>query len=449
MKTHGRYSHRDSLTEEVVMHLAEIKFRKELSSFAWSWEWEQGQEMHVEHALPHQLIDMEDEWVGISSCERPETPSSAYLRSLPPLPASPDAEGLDDEASDSVRIEEPDEEIIVPKIDPQPPSAPHLGLPLTLPSSGLSVSDVVTLPSPTSAAPVHLLRRHHPRRSEDSIPISRLSVELSGAVRRLDNDDWEELEAEGEASNDPADASVAPRFFTFARRLRGRKSSPKDYQEVRKVTSPKASASVTSDLSRDASPTKKGKLSMRDGARRALEALRVLPKTRRRSEQFGIGFPLPPPSANPHIQRSRSEDPNSASTPSSTTGPSSPTPRGAAPPSSYNFDPNGITPRRTQSSHRTERRRSWFDLKRRSTSRVAAAKGGEKMARSVSDAAVPRLELSGLGGDLGLTPPNDSQLQGEGMSGRDAQDKTIASHTPTATTPSTARHDLIAAQSVS
>ncbi|WRT69524.1 uncharacterized protein IL334_006511 [Kwoniella shivajii] len=69
----------------------------------------------------------------------------------------------------------------------------HLNLPTGLPSSGLSVSDIVNVPSPNPGSVTRVLRRHPQLPSEDTIPIARLSVELHGVRTYIDDEDWEEL----------------------------------------------------------------------------------------------------------------------------------------------------------------------------------------------------------------------------------------------------------------
>ncbi|WWC65706.1 uncharacterized protein I303_108327 [Kwoniella dejecticola CBS 10117] len=69
----------------------------------------------------------------------------------------------------------------------------NLNLPTGLPSSGLSVSDMVSVPSPHPGSPTRILRRHRQLPSVDTIPIARLSVELHGVRTHIDDEDWEEL----------------------------------------------------------------------------------------------------------------------------------------------------------------------------------------------------------------------------------------------------------------
>ncbi|KAK8849516.1 hypothetical protein IAR55_004850 [Kwoniella newhampshirensis] len=85
----------------------------------------------------------------------------------------------------------------------QPISSHETRLPLGLPSSGLSVSDVVAIPSPGMDSPARLIRRRPGLPSDVTIPIARLSVELHGNVTHLEDEDWEELEAEGPGASAP------------------------------------------------------------------------------------------------------------------------------------------------------------------------------------------------------------------------------------------------------
>ncbi|WWC92991.1 uncharacterized protein L201_007955 [Kwoniella dendrophila CBS 6074] len=81
----------------------------------------------------------------------------------------------------------------------------NLNLPQGLPSSGLSVSDVVTIPSPHPGSPSTRIHRRHPQLPiVDTIPIARLSVELHGGLRtHIDDEEWEELIAEGPDASAP------------------------------------------------------------------------------------------------------------------------------------------------------------------------------------------------------------------------------------------------------
>ncbi|WVW86748.1 hypothetical protein I302_108802 [Kwoniella bestiolae CBS 10118] len=69
----------------------------------------------------------------------------------------------------------------------------NLNLPPGLPASGLSVSDIVTVPSPHPCSPTRIVRRHPQLPSVDTIPIARLSVELHGVRTYIDDEEWEEL----------------------------------------------------------------------------------------------------------------------------------------------------------------------------------------------------------------------------------------------------------------
>nr|XP_031859711.1 uncharacterized protein CI109_004783 [Kwoniella shandongensis]KAA5526783.1 hypothetical protein CI109_004783 [Kwoniella shandongensis] len=85
----------------------------------------------------------------------------------------------------------------------QPRLSHETGVPLGLPSSGLSVSDIVSVPSPGIDLPARLIRRRPRLPSDDTIPIARLSVELNGTITNLEDDDWEQLEAEGPDASAP------------------------------------------------------------------------------------------------------------------------------------------------------------------------------------------------------------------------------------------------------
>ena len=128
---------------------------------------------------------------------------------------------------------------------------PELALPNTLPAGGLSVSDMVSIPSPGLGSPSRIIRRHRPLPSVDTLPISRLSVELHGTITHLGDEDWEQLDpAEGTQliPTAPNGVPVGPGAF-FNRVLRRRPSTL--------YTSGLRRQAKTSDSSsKESSPTK-------------------------------------------------------------------------------------------------------------------------------------------------------------------------------------------------
>lgn len=70
----------------------------------------------------------------------------------------------------------------------------NVRLPSGPPLSGLSVSDVISVPSPHQGSPNLLIRRHRHLPSIDRVN-QRLSVDLGGTFAQLGDEDWEELDA--------------------------------------------------------------------------------------------------------------------------------------------------------------------------------------------------------------------------------------------------------------
>ncbi|KJE04940.1 AGC protein kinase, partial [Cryptococcus gattii NT-10] len=102
-----------------------------------------------------------------------------------------------------------------------------LDLPTDLPMSGLSVSDVISVPSlSVSHAPPRLVRRHSRRNSEIPIPLARLSVELHGTITRLEDEEWEELASnKGGIPTAPNGGRATPYFFRSFTGLRHKPST--------------------------------------------------------------------------------------------------------------------------------------------------------------------------------------------------------------------------------
>lgn len=144
---------------------------------------------------------------------------------------------------------------------PSPRNKRDLALPTGLPSTGLSSSDVVSIPSPDPHSPTRLIRRHTAAQpSIDSNANSRLSVDLHGTISRLGEDDWdwEQLDLSAAGGCIPSVSNAAPSAF-FTRRFgqvlgRGRRPSTL-------VTSGLRRQVKTSDSSRElSSPTKQRQL---------------------------------------------------------------------------------------------------------------------------------------------------------------------------------------------
>ena len=150
-------------------------------------------------------------------------------------------------------------------------------LPQGLPASGLSVSDVFSVPSPGPTIPNRLIHRHPLLPIEDTIPTARLSVEMNGTIRSLDDEEWEELSSEGIESlpnGHPRGAGPSTLIArSFSGMLRRRPSTI--------VGSGLRRQAKSSDSSRDSSPTK-----LRPAPSPAFFATRSLKTTKRAFERL-------------------------------------------------------------------------------------------------------------------------------------------------------------------
>lgn len=160
-----------------------------------------------------------------------------------------------------------------------------------LPQGGLSVSDMISVPSPELNGRHRVLRRHAQERSDDGGSTHRLSVDMNGAIRHLEDEEWEELDASEHGPSAPnGSGEAAPStFFTrnFGQVLR-RKPSMVQTSGLRRVTRGSDSSLESSARSSPTkSPTKPRPGSSlfapksRDIPKRALEKIKVFPKLRK------------------------------------------------------------------------------------------------------------------------------------------------------------------------
>ncbi|ORX37851.1 hypothetical protein BD324DRAFT_650394 [Kockovaella imperatae] len=174
---------------------------------------------------------------------------------------------------------------------PSPNSRPsrQLRLPSGLPHSGLSVSDIVSIPSPGLGSPTHIIRRHPQLPSVDDGPIARLSVDLHGTVTQLGDEDWEELQAD--SGTQSAD-NVPPSSF-LSRVLRRRPSTIQASTLSRQVRSSNSSASSSPTKTRGLSAARLGHADGMTGStpgskfgttKKALEKIKAFPKFRKVSD---------------------------------------------------------------------------------------------------------------------------------------------------------------------
>lgn len=174
--------------------------------------------------------------------------------------------------------------IPIPILRPKPDTQPTR-LPSGLPASGLSVSDVISIPSPTLDAAPRLIRRHPHLQSVDSVPASRLSVDLHGTITQLGEDDWEALEGDADIPSAPNGYGPSVPPSSFFTRLRRRPSTIMTSGLRRQA---QATRSTSDSSSRESSPTKglSTRLLMFGGTKKALGKLKAFPllRSRRNSE---------------------------------------------------------------------------------------------------------------------------------------------------------------------
>lgn len=237
------------------------------------------------HAQENGVIS--DQEVVASSCpsESPRTPSLASPNvmsiALPISPVETFSESGSEQAADGLCHRGSPTPIPV-----QDTSSLELRLPTGLPASGLSVSDFISVPS-LGTEQMRIKRRNQHLASPDTIPASRLSVELNGTITQLGEDDWDALSMEGEIPSAP-NGSDGNGNGSFLNRLRRRPSTI--------ITSGLKRQIKTSDgddeTSREPSPTK-GLTTPRLLARstkRALGKFKVFPRLRtRRSDRSQSG----------------------------------------------------------------------------------------------------------------------------------------------------------------
>ncbi|KIR34561.1 AGC protein kinase [Cryptococcus deuterogattii MMRL2647] len=171
-----------------------------------------------------------------------------------------------------------------------------LDLPTDLPLSGLSVSDVISVPS-LSAGPAspRLVRRHLRRNSEISIPLARLSVEVHGTLTRLEDEEWEELAPNKEGiPTAPNGGPGTPYFFRSFTGLR-HKPSTLVSSSLRRHYGP---GSDVSSHGSSASPIKTNRIDLKgrklfggrksiENTKRALKGLKTFPRLKSLTREWG------------------------------------------------------------------------------------------------------------------------------------------------------------------
>lgn len=206
-----------------------------------------------------------------------------------------------------------------------------LNLPTDLPLSGLSVSDVISVPSLcVGHASPRLVRRHLRRESEVSIPLARLSVELHGTITRLEDEEWEELVSNKEdIPTAPNGGPGAPYFFRSFTGLRRKPSTlvssslRRPYGPDSDTSSRGSSGSLNKSNRRDLKERRLfgGKRSI-ESTKRALRGLKTFPRLKSlaqewRKDMIGAAGPMSPlislPSSAPHRSSLRVSNEGSSS----------------------------------------------------------------------------------------------------------------------------------------
>ena len=164
----------------------------------------------------------------------------------------------------------------------------ELRLPSGAPQSGLSVSDIVSIPSPGLGSPKQIIRRHPQIESVDNVPIARLSVEMHGAIAQLGEEDWEELDVDTGIQS----ASNVPPSSFFSRVLKRRPSTLQSSSLARQVKSSSSSSSSSPTKLRGPSAARGPSATERDNnfgskgfgsTKKALEKIKAFPKFRKAS----------------------------------------------------------------------------------------------------------------------------------------------------------------------
>lgn len=176
-----------------------------------------------------------------------------------------------------------------------------LELPHDLPSSGLSVSDVIAVPPSSGTTTARLLRRHNRVGSSGSASINRLSIELDGISQPLGEEEWEELGIEvdrlGAIGEIPSLPNGSRSSSTFLSRFRNKPGEIVSSGLRRQVKS--------SESSRDNSPTKAVPIPntirpFRRNTKKAFEIIKAFPTLKRGSTDHPThNGPASPASSNP------------------------------------------------------------------------------------------------------------------------------------------------------
>jgi len=351
-----------ALTSNALYALEQAKYKKELASFAWSrWDAKGDANPNESASKSSDVGSSPPADISVSSPEAsqgsiaeplvsetatlakpPEAESSAAHPAveapgpLPPLPDSPRSavtaedvlqstpHGLLTSPGSAPPVSRPIA-ITAPARAPVQLSSPRpitaafnpdgplmkrdvvhdINLPTGLPSSGLSVSDLVSIPSTDVDSPSRIVRRHKTLPSIDMTPMSRLSVELGGRIENLGDDDWEQLDSAEGIDSLPNGAPHLTTGGSFINRVLRRRPSAVHLSGLRRTIKSSDSSLSSISPSKSGSPTKKSPMPLfsRNGTKKALDKLdklKVFPKT----------WKVPPSSYQPPAGVGRSSSPD-------------------------------------------------------------------------------------------------------------------------------------------
>lgn len=155
-------------------------------------------------------------------------------------------------------------------------------LPSGPPQSGLSVSDVISVPLRDSDSPNLIIRRHRPPTTADRFQ-NRLSVEINGIIGQLGDEDWEQLDMEADEIPEAVNGANESGQSSFLRGFLGRRQGGRLVSMRQRSTSTRPSSAlrkaVTSES--DEASRKKPQLSRGfESTKRALTRMAFPPSKR-------------------------------------------------------------------------------------------------------------------------------------------------------------------------
>lgn len=185
-----------------------------------------------------------------------------------------------------------------------------LNLPTGLPSSGLSVSDIMSVPSPGVSSTTRVVRRHKAMPSIDTTPASRLSVDLGGRITHLDDEDWEQLDsAEGIGSIPNMPHTPGGSFFSRVLKRRPSTLSRSGLRRQAKTSDSSDSEYVSPvngrPIANTVSPKRNNSIALfgkGGGPKKAFEKIKTFPILRKASAGAPPSSYIPPQTSQDHLQ---------------------------------------------------------------------------------------------------------------------------------------------------